>query len=109
MHALRCALSLVSLVFGEVFFGGSTSLHVFFLHFLAKCFFCNLFWGNFLRGGSKCVGVNVHSGWCWNGNGLRMVCVVYMFQFILQSTSERPSPACAWGRSLVRVSYVTGT
>ena len=26
MHALRCALSLVSLVFGEVFFGGSASL-----------------------------------------------------------------------------------
>ena len=27
-----------------VFFGGSASLHVLFLHFLAKCFFCNLFW-----------------------------------------------------------------
>ena len=27
MHALRCALSLVSLVFEEVFFGGSASLH----------------------------------------------------------------------------------
>ena len=39
MHALRCALSLVSLVFGEVFFGGSASLHDLFLHFLAKCFF----------------------------------------------------------------------
>ena len=54
MHALQCALSLVSLVFGEVFFGGSASLHILFLHFLAKCFFCNLFWGIFLRGGSKC-------------------------------------------------------
>ena len=40
-------LSLVSLVFGEVFFGGSASLHDLFLHFLAKCFFCNLFWGVF--------------------------------------------------------------
>ncbi len=38
---VRCALSLVSLVFGEVFFGGSVSLHDLFLHFLAKCFFCN--------------------------------------------------------------------
>ena len=37
MHALRCALLLVSLVFGEVFFGGSAPLHDFFLHFLAKC------------------------------------------------------------------------
>ena len=27
-----------SLVFGEVFFGGSASLHDLFLHFLAKCF-----------------------------------------------------------------------
>ena len=41
MHALWCALLLVSLVFGEVFFGGSASLHNLFLHFLAKCFFCN--------------------------------------------------------------------
>ena len=32
---------------GEVFFGGSPSLHDLFLHFLAKCFFCNLFWGVF--------------------------------------------------------------
>ena len=30
-----------------------------FLHFLAKCFFCNLFWG-ILGGGNKCVGVNAH-------------------------------------------------
>ena len=28
-------------------FGGSASLHNLFLHFLAKCFFCNLFWGVF--------------------------------------------------------------
>ena len=34
----RCALSLVSLVFGEVFFGESPSLHDLFSHFLAKCF-----------------------------------------------------------------------
>ena len=36
----------------EVFFGGSVSLHDLFLHFLAKCFFCNLFWGVFLGGGN---------------------------------------------------------
>ena len=41
VHALRSALSLVSLVFGELFFGESPSLHDLFLHFLAKCFFCN--------------------------------------------------------------------
>ena len=34
MHAFRCALSLVSLVFEEVFFAGSASLHDWFLHFL---------------------------------------------------------------------------
>ena len=38
-----CALSLVSLVFGQAFFGGSASLHDRFLHFLAKCCFCNLY------------------------------------------------------------------
>ena len=37
VHALRCALLLVSLVFGELFFGESPSLHDLFLHFLAKC------------------------------------------------------------------------
>ena len=42
MHCDARALSLVSLVFGEVFFGGSPSLHDLFLHFLAKCFFCNI-------------------------------------------------------------------
>ena len=41
VHAFRCASSLVSLVFEEVFFGGSASLHYLFLHFLAKCFFYN--------------------------------------------------------------------
>ncbi len=41
MHCDARALSLVSLVFGEFFFGGSPSLHDLFLHFLAKCFFCN--------------------------------------------------------------------
>ena len=56
VNALRCdvwvvctCIVLVSLVFGEVFFGGSASLHGLFLHFLAKCFFCNLFWGIFWR------------------------------------------------------------
>ena len=33
VHALRCALLLVSLVFGELFFGESPSLHDLFLHF----------------------------------------------------------------------------
>ena len=37
VHALRCALLLVSLDFGELFFGESPSLHYLFLHFLAKC------------------------------------------------------------------------
>ena len=36
MHCDVRALSLVSLVFGEVFFGGSPSLHDLFLHFLAN-------------------------------------------------------------------------
>ena len=56
--------------------GGSASLHALFLHFLAKCFFCNLFWGVFLGGGNKCVGVNVSDGQCWNGMCSRMVRVV---------------------------------
>ncbi len=47
VHALRCALSLVSLVFGELFFGESPSLHDLFLHFLEKCFSCNLLWAFF--------------------------------------------------------------
>ena len=33
VHALRCALLLVSLVFVELFFGESPSLHYLFLHF----------------------------------------------------------------------------
>ena len=37
VYALRCALLLVSLVFGELFFGESSSPHDLFLHFLAKC------------------------------------------------------------------------
>ena len=39
--------------FGEVFFGRSVSLHDLFLHFLAKYFFCNLFWGVFFLGGGN--------------------------------------------------------
>ena len=75
VYALRCALLLVSLIFGELFFGESPSLHDMFLHFLAKCFFCNLFWVCFLGSGNKCVCVNVCSRWYWNGMCLRM-CVV---------------------------------
>ena len=62
MHCDVCALSLVLLVFGEVFFGESPSLHDLFLPFLAKCFFCNLFWGVFLGDCNKCIGVNVCGG-----------------------------------------------
>ena len=42
VHAFQCALLLVSLVFGQVFFGGSAFLHDRLLHFLAKSFFCNV-------------------------------------------------------------------
>ena len=38
MHAFWCALLLVSLVFGEVFFAGSASLHDWFLHFLGSAY-----------------------------------------------------------------------
>ena len=38
VHAFRCALSLVSLVFGDVFFAGRASLHDWFLHFLESDF-----------------------------------------------------------------------
>ena len=58
MHAFRCALSLVSLVFGEVFFAGSASLHDWFLHFLESAFFCNLFWAVFWGDGMKGFGVS---------------------------------------------------
>ena len=49
----ECALSLVLLVFGGVFFAGSASLHYWF----CTCFFCNLFWGVFLGDGMKGIGV----------------------------------------------------
>ena len=68
MHAFRCALSLVSLVFGEVFFvGGSASLHECVLHFLFLC----LVWGCFLGAGMKGYGVFWHErvwsalAYCW--------------------------------------------
>ena len=44
-----CALSLVSLVFGEVFFAGSASLHDRFLHFLESAFSATCF-GAFFSG-----------------------------------------------------------
>ena len=71
VNALCCdvwVLSPVSLIFGEVFFSRSASLHDLFLYFLAKCLFCNFF-GVF----HKLVGVNEHGGWCWNGACLRML------------------------------------
>ena len=49
MHAFRCALSLVSLVFGEVFFAGSASLHDWFSHFLESAFSVTCF-GTFFLG-----------------------------------------------------------
>ena len=64
MHAL--ALSLVSFVLGKCFLV-EVHLHDLFLHFLPKCFFCKLFWGIYLGGDNKCVGVNERGGWCWNG------------------------------------------
>ena len=91
VHALRCALLLVSLVFVELFFGESPSLHYLFLHFLAKCFFCNLFWAFFLRSGNKCACVNVCSRWYWNGMCLRM-CVVWVS--ICTPVSIRKAFAC---------------
>ena len=58
INALRCDVWVVgvciamcivacSIGFWRSVFGGSPSLHDLFLHFLAKCFFCNLFWGVF--------------------------------------------------------------
>ncbi len=55
MHAFRCALSFVTLVFEEVFFAGSASLQVFAV--FGMCFFCNLFWGVFWGDGMKGFGV----------------------------------------------------
>ena len=69
------ALSLVSVVLGESIF---VEVHPYMASFalFGKVLFCNLFWGVFLGGGNKYVGVNVRGGWCWNGTCLRMVCVV---------------------------------
>ena len=88
INALRCdvwvvcACIAVCIVACFIGFWGSVFLvevHPYmtcFLHFLAKCFFCNLFWGVFLGDGNKCVGVNVCGGWYWNGTCFRMLCVV---------------------------------
>ena len=57
MHAFRCALLLVSLVFGEVFFAGSASLHDWFLHFLVSAFSVTCFGAFFLGDGMKGFGV----------------------------------------------------
>ena len=57
MHAFQCALSLVSLVFGEVFFAGSASLHDRFLHFLENAFSVTCFRAFFLGDGMKGFGV----------------------------------------------------
>ena len=58
MCIVACFIGFWGTVFGE-----SPSLHDLFLHFLAKCFFCNLFWAFFLGSGNKCVGVNVCGRW----------------------------------------------
>ena len=57
MHAFRCALLLVSLIFGEVFFAGSASLHDWFLHFLESAFSVTCFGAFFLGDGMKGFGV----------------------------------------------------
>ena len=48
---------LVSLVFGEVFFAGSASLHDWFLHFLESAFSVTCFGVFFWRDGMKGFGV----------------------------------------------------
>ena len=58
MHAFRYALSLVSLVFEEVFFAGSASLHDWFLHFLESAFSVTCF-GAFFWGGDGMKGFRV--------------------------------------------------
>ena len=57
MHAFRCALLLVSLVFGEVFFAGSASLHDWFLYFLESAFSVTCLGAFFLGDGMKGFGV----------------------------------------------------
>ena len=52
-----CALSLVSLVFGEVFFAGSASLHDRFLHFLESAFSATII--------KHCYSIIKHG--TWNG------------------------------------------
>ena len=49
VHALRCALLLVSLVFGELFFAESPSLHDFFCTFWQSAFSVTCF-GRFFFG-----------------------------------------------------------
>ena len=67
MHALRCALSLVSLVIGEEFFWWEcinpymTSFCTSWQSAFSVTCFGLFFWG----GGNNCVGVNVcGGGWC---------------------------------------------
>ncbi len=57
MHAFRCVLSLVPLVFGEVFFAGSASLHDWFLHFLESAYSATCFRAFFWGDGTKVSGV----------------------------------------------------
>ena len=69
LHALRCALLLlVSLVFGEVFFGAGHPYMTSFGMFWQSAFSVTCFGAVFLGGSNKCVGVNVHGGWYWNWN-----------------------------------------
>ena len=63
MHAFRCILSLVSLLYWEVFFAGRASLHDWFLHFLESAFFVTcfgaFFWGDGMKGFGVLWGVDV--------------------------------------------------
>ena len=71
MHAFRCALSLVSLVFGEVLFAGSASLHDWFLHFLESAFSVTCL-GAFLRGD----GMKGSGEWGWSVDFIVLKCLL---------------------------------
>ena len=103
-------MTLVSFVFGEVLFGGSASLHDLFLHFLVKCFFCNLFRGMVLGGGNKCVGVNVcGAGMVLEWNVFEDDSRSIGFDFYPSQHQEGLRLHVHGEKSLfVRVSYVTG-
>ena len=103
MHALRHALSLVSLVFEEALFGRNASLHDLFLHYLAKCFFCNLFWGIFWEVVTN-VYVYDHGRWNVFEDGACNIC----FDLYSSQYQEGLRLHVHGEGFFVRVSYVTG-